>query len=98
MGWGRTPLSQVVGRLANHHLISKCAVEISTSSALLWKKSWGHFLTFKHPWTSGKNSFAMQLKKIIFTTGIIQLTKEFEFPAKTVFVNNLMIIDLRLRF
>ena len=29
---------------------------------------------------------------------IIQLTKEFEFPAKTVFANNFMIIDLRLRF
>ena len=32
------------------------------------------------------------------TTGIIQLTKEFEFPAKTVFANNSMITDLRLKF
>ena len=32
------------------------------------------------------------------TAGIIQLTEEFEFPTKTVFANNLMIIDLRLRF
>ena len=29
---------------------------------------------------------------------IIQLTEEFEFPAKTVFANDSMIIDLRLRF
>ena len=28
---------------------------------------------------------------------IIQLTEEFECPAKTVFANNSMIIDLRLR-
>ena len=28
--------------------------------------------------------------------GISQLTEEFEFPAKTVFANNSMIIDLRL--
>ena len=36
-----------------------------------------------------------------FTTSIystIQLTEEFEYPAKTGFANNSMIIDLRLRF
>ena len=32
----------------------------------------------------------------ICTAGIIQLTEEFEFPAKTVLANNSMIIDLRL--
>ena len=32
------------------------------------------------------------------TAGIIQLTKEFEFPAKTVLANNLINIDLWLRF
>jgi len=30
------------------------------------------------------------------TASIIKLTGQFEFPAKTVFVNNSMIIDLRL--
>ena len=28
----------------------------------------------------------------------VQVTKEFEFPAKTVFANNSMFIDFRLRF
>ena len=32
------------------------------------------------------------------TTGMIQLTEEFEFPAKIVFAFNSMIINLRLRF
>ena len=32
------------------------------------------------------------------TAGIIQQTEELEFLAKTVFANNSMIIDLRLRF
>ena len=32
------------------------------------------------------------------TASIIQLTKKFEFPAKTAFANNSMIIDLRLKF
>ena len=32
------------------------------------------------------------------TAGIIQLTEEFEFPAKIAFANKSMIIDLRLRF
>ena len=40
----------------------------------------------------------VNFKIIGFTAGIIQLTEEFEFPAKTVFANNSMIIDLRLRF
>ena len=34
----------------------------------------------------------------ILTASIIQLKKEFEFPAKSVFANNSMIIDLKLRF
>ena len=38
------------------------------------------------------------LRDWMTNTGIIQLTEEFEFPAKTVFANNSMIIDLRLRF
>ena len=37
-------------------------------------------------------------RKALFTAGIIQLTKVIEFPANTVFANNMMIIDLRLRF
>ena len=37
----------------------------------------------------------IHFRKIILTVGIIQLTEEFEFPAKTVFENILMIIDLR---
>ena len=32
------------------------------------------------------------------TVDKIQLTKEFEFPAKTVFGINSMIIDLKVRF
>ena len=32
------------------------------------------------------------------TGGIIQLTEQFEFPGKSIFANNSMIIDLRLRF
>ena len=32
------------------------------------------------------------------TAGAIQVSQEFEFPAKIVFANILMIIDLRLRF
>ena len=37
-------------------------------------------------------------RRILLTVSTIQLTEEFEFPAKTVFANNLMIIDLRLGF
>ena len=43
--------------------------------------------------------FHLSVQKFeIFNAGIIQLTNEFEFPAKTGFANNSMIIDLRLRF
>ena len=44
------------------------------------------------------DNFNNDLFAYLCTASIIQLTKEFEYPAKTVFANNSMIIDMRFRF
>ena len=48
--------------------------------------------------SNSKSRWTGHLPGGLDTASIIQLTEEFEFPAKTVFANNSMIIDLRLRF